>query len=131
MRVVAYSHNNLPGLPAKLQDEFKAKFNDDWYTSATYSGLALMEAAIAKAKSTDPVKVAAAMEGLRFEGVAGEVEMRKSDHQLQQPLFISEWARADPKHPYSVENTGYNFREVKAIPAYVASTPTSCQMKRP
>ena len=131
VRVVAYSHNNLPGLPAKLQDEFKAKFNDDWYTSATYSGLALMEAAIAKAKSTDPVKVAAAMEGLRFEGVAGEVEMRKSDHQLQQPLFISEWARADPKHPYSVENTGYNFREVKAIPAYVASTPTSCQMKRP
>ena len=131
VRVVAYSHNNLPGLPAKLQDEFKAKFNDDWYTSATYSGLALMEAAIAKAKSTDPVKVAAAMEGLRFEGVAGEVEMRKSDHQLQQPLFISEWAKADAKHPYSVENTGYNFREVKAIPAYVASTPTSCQMKRP
>ena len=61
VRVVAYSHNNLPGLPSKLQDEFKAKFNDDWYTSATYSGLALMEAAIAKAKSTDPVKVAAAM----------------------------------------------------------------------
>jgi branched-chain amino acid transport system substrate-binding protein len=57
--------------------------------------------------------------------------MRKSDHQLQQPLFISEWAKADAKHPYSVENTGYNFREVKAIPAYVSSTPTSCQMKRP
>ena len=57
--------------------------------------------------------------------------MRKTDHQLQQPLYISEWAKADAKHPYSVENTGFNFREVKAIPAYVASTPTSCQMKRP
>jgi branched-chain amino acid transport system substrate-binding protein len=131
VRVVAYSHNNLPGIAAKLQDEFKAKFNDDWYTSATYSGLALMEAAITKAKSTEPSKVAPAMEGMKFQGVAGEDEMRKSDHQLQQPMFISEWAKADAKHPYSVENTGFQFREVKAIPAYVASTPTSCQMKRP
>jgi branched-chain amino acid transport system substrate-binding protein len=68
---------------------------------------------------------------MRFEGLTGELEMRKSDHQLQMPLYISEWAKADAKHPYSVENTGYNFREVKALPAYVASTPTSCQMKRP
>jgi len=71
------------------------------------------------------------MGGMRFEGFVGEVEMRKSDHQLQQPLYISEWAKTDAKHPYSVENTGFNFREVKAIPAYVASTPTACQMKRP
>ncbi len=131
VRVVAYAHNNLPGLPKQLQDDFKKKFNDDWYTAATYNGLAMLSDAFKKAKSTDPVKVAAAMDGMRFEGFVGEVEMRKSDHQLQQPLYISEWAKADAKHPYSVENTGFNFREVKAIPAYVASTPTSCQMKRP
>jgi branched-chain amino acid transport system substrate-binding protein len=131
VRVVAYSHNNLPGLPKQLQDDFKKKFNDDWYTAATYNGLAMLSDAFKKAKSTDPVKVAAVMDGMRFDGFVGEVEMRKSDHQLQQPLYISEWAKADAKHPYSVENTGFNFREVKAIPAYVASTPTSCQMKRP
>ena len=130
VRVVAYAHNNLPGVPKKLQDDFKAKFNDDWYTAATYTGINLLAAAMTKANSTDPVKVAPALEGLRIQGVAGEIEMRKSDHQLQQALFISEWEKADAKHPYSVENTGYNFREVKAIPAYVASTPTSCQMKR-
>jgi len=33
--------------------------------------------AMAKAKSTDPVKVAAAMEGLKFKGFNGEVEVRK------------------------------------------------------
>ena len=32
---------------------------------------------------------------------------------------------------YSVEKTGYTFAPVKYIEAYVASTPTSCQMKRP
>jgi branched-chain amino acid transport system substrate-binding protein len=58
--------------------------------------------------------------------------MRKTDHQLQQPLYISQWQKADAKpNDYSVENTGYNFRTVKTYEPYVASTPTSCQMKRP
>jgi branched-chain amino acid transport system substrate-binding protein len=130
VRVVGIIHNGLAGVQ-KWQGEYKAKFNDDWYTGQTYNGLALLSAAMAKAKSTDPVKVALAMSGLQFQGVQGELEMRKSDHQMQQPLFISEWRKADAKNPYSVENTGFNFQEVKAIPSYVSSTPTSCQMKRP
>ncbi len=50
-----------PASRSKLQDEFKKKFNDDWYTSATYNGLAMLRAAFKKANSTDPVKVAAAL----------------------------------------------------------------------
>lgn len=57
--------------------------------------------------------------------------MRASDHQLQQALYISEWRKADARNPYSVENTGYNFQELKALDAQVASTPTTCRMKRP
>jgi branched-chain amino acid transport system substrate-binding protein len=128
---VAYSHSNMPGETGKLAAEFKQKFNDDWYTHATYHELALLSNAMAAAKSTDPVKVAAAMEGLKFKSFNGDVEMRKQDHQLQQPLFISVWQKADAKYPYSVENTGYTFVPVKQIDAFVSSTPTSCQMKRP
>jgi branched-chain amino acid transport system substrate-binding protein len=130
VRMVAYSHNSVPGIQ-KYQDDFKKRFNDDWYTQATYNGMVMLTEGMARAKSTDPVKVAAAMEGLKFKGFQGEVEMRKTDHQLQQGLYISEWRKADAKHPYSVENTGWNFQEVRAIESYVASTPTSCQMKRP
>ena len=130
VRVVAIGHNSLPGV-VKWENDFKAKFNDDWYTLQTYNAMAMLSAGMAKAKSTDPVKVAVAMSGLKFEGFAGEVEMRKADHQLQQPVFISEWRKADAKHPYSVENTGFNFQEVRAFPSYVSSTPTSCQMKQP
>jgi branched-chain amino acid transport system substrate-binding protein len=130
VRMVAYSHNSLPSIQ-KYQDEFKKRFNDDWYTHATYNGLAMLSEGMARAKSTDPVKVAAAMEGLKFKGFQGEVEMRKTDHQLQQGLYISEWRKANAKNAYSVENTGWNFQEVRAIESYVASTPTSCQMKRP
>ena len=131
VRMVAYAYTNMPGLPTKLENEFKAKFNDDFYVLAAYNGAAMLSDAMAKAKSTDPVKVAAAMEGLTFQGFSGEFTMRKADHQLQMPLYISSWEKATKTHPYSVENTGMNFAEVKAIPAYVASTPTSCQMKRP
>lgn len=130
VRVVGIGHNGLPGL-AKWQADFKKRFNEDWNILGVYNALAMLSEGMAKARSTDPVKVATAMGGLRFQGFNGEVEMRKADHQLQQALHISEWARASAKNAYSVENTGFNFQELRTIPAYVASTPTSCQMKRP
>jgi branched-chain amino acid transport system substrate-binding protein len=86
---------------------------------------------MAKAKSTDPVKVAHAMEGMKFKSFNGDVEMRKTDHQLQQPLYIAVWEKASPKYPYSIEKTGMTLVPVKEYPSYVSSTPTSCQMKRP
>jgi branched-chain amino acid transport system substrate-binding protein len=129
VRMVAYSYTSLPGI-VKMQDEYKKKFGDDWYTHTTYNGLMLLSEGMAKAKSTDPVKVADAMAGLTVKGIAGDITMRKTDHQMQQPLFISEWAKATPSAPYSVENTGFNFQQIKAIDSYVASTPTSCQMKK-
>jgi branched-chain amino acid transport system substrate-binding protein len=70
-------------------DEFKKKYNDDFYTGSTIRIFETLGAAMAKAKSTDPVKVAAAMEGLKFKSFNGEVEMRKTDHQLQQPLYMA------------------------------------------
>jgi branched-chain amino acid transport system substrate-binding protein len=128
---VAISHSNYTGDLAALRNDFKKKFNDDYYTFQTYLGLRMLSEGMAKAKSTDPVKVANAMSGLKFQGTVGEVEMRKADHQLQQHMFISKWTKADAKHPYSEENTGFNFAVVKQLEPYVASTPTSCQMKRP
>ena len=49
---------------------------------------------MAKAKSTDPVKVAKALEGLTVKSFTGDVTMRAADHQLQQALFISKWQKA-------------------------------------
>ena len=129
--IVGYADSNMPGDIGKVVNDFKAKFNDDYYTLAVHHAFNLLSTAMAKAKTTDPVKVAAAMEGLKFKSFAGEVEMRKADHQLQQGLYVSVWKKADANKPYSVENTGYNFQSVKYYEPFVASTPTSCQMKRP
>ena len=128
---IAYNHSNYTGELGAIMKEFKQKYNDDFYTFAIYNGVVLLSEAISKAKSTDPMKVAAAMEGLTFKGFNGDSQMRKSDHQLQQGLFISKWQKVDAKNSYSVENTGYTFAPIKYIEGYVASTPTSCDMKRP
>lgn len=129
--MVAYAHSNMPGEVGKISNDFKAKFNDDYYTLATYHAFSMLSTAMAQAKTTEPAKVAQVLEGLKFNSFNGEVEMRKTDHQLQQGLFMTVWKKADAKNPYSVENTGYNFQPVKYYEPYVASTPTSCQMKRP
>ena len=129
--MVGYGHLNMPGTMEKIVKGFKAKVNDDMYTGTVYTGLNMLDQAFARAKTTDPVKVAATMEGMKFQNYNGEVEMRKSDHQLQQGLYITRWEKAGGKNPIDSENTGYTFAPVKYFEPYVASTPTSCQMKRP
>jgi branched-chain amino acid transport system substrate-binding protein len=128
---IAYSHYNMGGQMDKWMKEFKTKYNDDFYTGSIVRVYEMLGHAMAKAKSTDPVKVAAAMEGLKVKSFNGEVEMRKTDHQLQQPLYMTVWKKAGGKFPYSPENTGMTLVPLKEYPNYVSSTPTSCQMKRP
>jgi branched-chain amino acid transport system substrate-binding protein len=128
--VVAYGHSNHKGELGEMGQEFLKKFNDDYYTFATYNGIQLLAGAMAKAKSTNPVAVAKAMEGLSVKSFAGDVQMRASDHQLQQSMFITKWQKAKPGE-YSVEKTGYTFVPIKQMDPYVSSTPTSCQMTRP
>ncbi|MCG2593479.1 branched-chain amino acid ABC transporter substrate-binding protein [Ramlibacter sp. XY19] len=128
--VVAYGHANHGGELGQIGAEFNKKFDDDYYTYATYNGINLLGAAMAKAKSTNPVAVAKAMEGLTVKSFGGDVTMRASDHQLQQAMYITKWQKAK-KGEYSVEKTGYTFVPIKQMDPYVSSTPTSCQMKRP
>jgi branched-chain amino acid transport system substrate-binding protein len=128
---IAYSHYNMGGQMEKWMGEFKGKFNEDFYTGSVIHIYTALGEAMAKAKSTDPVKVAVALEGMKFKSYNGDVEMRKTDHQLQQPLYMTVWQKADKKYPYSPENTGMTLAPVKTFESYVSSTPTSCQMKRP
>lgn len=128
---VGYGHPNMTGDIQKYADEFNVKFKDDLYTLAFYHVFGALSNAMAKAGSTDPVKVAAALEGLKFKSFNGEVEMRKTDHQLQQPLYLTVWQKAGGKYTYSPEKTGMTLVPVKEYPSYVSSTPTTCQMKRP
>lgn len=135
VRYVAYwnLNNEKPGsVGEKIYKEFKTRFKDDYYTMATYSVIRALAEAFNKAGSTDPVKVAFALEGLKFQSINGEVEMRAADHQLQQPLYIASWQKVDGKQVrYDSENTGFGWRTEKVFDSFVAAQPTSCNMKRP
>jgi branched-chain amino acid transport system substrate-binding protein len=133
VKQVSYWHPNNETFSGKeFVEEYKKRYNDDFYVMATYSVVAMMSKAIKEAKSTDPVKVAFAMEGMKVKSLNGEVEMRKTDHQLQQPLYIATWTKVNNKDvKFDQENTGYGWKTDRKIDTYIASQPTSCDMKRP
>lgn len=111
---------------------FNAKFpNEMFATSPAYNIFKSLPLAMAKAKSTDPVKVAKALENLTFKSFNGDVTMRATDHQLQQPLYLVTWNKMDAKNTINVEKTGNTWTHEKTFESYISSTPTTCQMKRP
>ena len=133
VKMIAYWHpNNETFSGHEIAESFKKKYGDDFYTLATYTITNYLAKAIKEAKSTDPIKVAYAMEGMKFKDLNGEVEMRKADHQLEQPLYIATWSKVDGKTvKYDQENTGYGWKTDQKVDTYIAAQPTSCQMKRP
>ena len=129
---VSYAHYNMGGEVGKMADAYRAKFDEDFFTLSILRIFETLGQAMYNAKSADPVKVAFALEGLKMKSIfGGDIEMRKSDHQLQQTLYISVWQKADAKYPYKPEHTEMTLAPVAEFAPYVSSTPTSCQMKRP
>ncbi|MGA7778870.1 MAG: branched-chain amino acid ABC transporter substrate-binding protein [Paraburkholderia sp.] len=135
VRYVGYLGPNTKGNPPEADqvfDGFKKKYDDDFFEMAAYTGIAMLSKAFKETKSTDPVKVAKALEGIKVQSLNGTVEMRASDHQAEQPLVIATWVKADGKDvKYDQEKTGYGWRTDAVLDASSAVQPTTCQMKRP
>lgn len=88
-----------------------------------------LQAAIEKAGSLDPEKIAAAMEGMARPDMLGhETIMRADDHQLFFPYYVSVFAK-DVK--YDSEKTGLGWKPVQSYKAEELIVPTTCNMKRP
>jgi branched-chain amino acid transport system substrate-binding protein len=126
-------HKNLEpnkALPYAL--EYKKRYNTDFYFLRVNNLVQMLARALELARSADPLKVAQALEDMRIEGDTGEIWMRKDDHQLMQPLYVSTMARADGKDPrYDIDGSGYGFRTNFAVPASATVVPTTCKMARP
>jgi branched-chain amino acid transport system substrate-binding protein len=116
-------------------EAFKKKFGatEDPYTSAMPHALEMLERAMTQAKSTEPAKVAKALEGMKIDGFFGPIEMRAQDHQLIQPLFIGTFAKVDGKTvKFNADGTKeFGFRMDHKLPAAQTAMTSTCQMKRP
>ncbi|MCC8964455.1 branched-chain amino acid ABC transporter substrate-binding protein [Bradyrhizobium sp. Pear76] len=117
-----------------FEKDFRAKTGISvWYPRAV-NEMRMFKAAAEKANSIDPVKVAAALEGMKFEVFdGGEGFIRKDDHQFFQPIYISSFGSlADKaKEPFDEENTGWGWHIVSKIDTAQTMLPTTCNMKRP
>ena len=127
-----WGHNAPTPELEKIYVAYRAKFDEDFIFAAHWNSMNMLSTAMLKAKSSDPKAVARALEGMKYQSPIGEIEMRKTDHQLLAPLYLGIWAKQGSKGvKYDAEKTGYGFRSEVVWDSYVSAQPTSCQMVRP
>jgi branched-chain amino acid transport system substrate-binding protein len=141
-RVVAVSewHPNVGGAASEaFYAAFRQRFpepQDDYVHLRMQVLVEMLTAAIERARSTDAVAVARALEGASFDprtlGGLHAATMRAADHQLQQPLVVSVMERAGtPGVAHDVEGSGFGFRSLRRLDAAAATQPHQCRMTRP
>ena len=114
----------------EILEEFEDRYDGiEFYYLRIKTEMDMLKKAMEKAGSTDPLAVAQAMEGMTMQTPFGEVTMRKQDHQLLQPLFISTFSEDYPK--YDSEGTGIGWVMDAKLDAADTAVQSSCEMKRP
>jgi branched-chain amino acid transport system substrate-binding protein len=126
-------HQNIQGYPLeKYYLDYKKRHGEDWGFIPIKYTVEMWIRAMEKANSTDPNKVALALEGMRYDGGVGEVWMRPDDHQLVEPVFVATFTKAGKdgvKH--DSDDTGYGWKTDMRIDAKENILPTTCKMERP
>lgn len=137
-RVVAVAdwHPNVGGAASDAYYQaFRARFPsaaDDYLVLRMPLMIEMLAGALTRAGSADPVAVARALEGMKFDNGFHASTMRAQDHQLIQPLYVMEMDRAGtPGVKFDNEGSGYGFRTLRAVPADRTAPPTTCAMERP
>ena len=88
----------------------------------------MFKLAVEKAKATEPIAVANALETVSFESPYGRVFMNKDNHQVSMPMLI-EVLRDNMN--YGLEGTKLNFEPIDKFDATQVDNKNTCNMKRP
>jgi hypothetical protein len=89
---------------------------------------AFMIKAMEGTKSTKPIDIAFALEGMKMMTPTGEYTMRAEDHQALAPQIVSVFSK-NVKPEFTIENTGMGWITLMEIPQI--NVPTTCKMERP
>ena len=115
-----------------LAKAYKARTGKEFLAPRIEMTPRFLAAAINKAQSTDPVKIARALEDLTIDSVVGPVRMRGDDHQLLLPQVVNTIAPVDGKAvKVGWEGTNYGFRTDAAYTGNELAQGTDCKMARP
>src|SRR5258706_5293315 len=115
-----------------LDYQSKYKTNADLAYLPAFRTVEMVANAIDQAGTTDPVKVAHALEGMHFAGPTGDSWMRAEDHQIIAPIFVMSFVKAgQPGAKHDVEGTGYGWKTDAVFSAKDMVPPVRCAMERP
>jgi branched-chain amino acid transport system substrate-binding protein len=126
-------HSNIADNGAEtFANDYHRKYKDDFYYNTAKTELEMLARAMNEAKSADPLKVAKALEGMKYQSDTGQVWMRADDHQLMQPIYIATFTKAGGKDVrHEVEGTGYGWKTDIRVESKDTVLPTTCKMERP
>jgi branched-chain amino acid transport system substrate-binding protein len=130
-QVLTWHANVADNRIEKFANDYRKRFNEDFFYNTTKTELEMLAKAIDQAGSADPLKVAHALEGMRYQSDTGEVWMRREDHQLLQPIYLATFTVVGPGVRYDAEGTGYGWRTDVRVEAPDTAMPTTCKMERP
>jgi branched-chain amino acid transport system substrate-binding protein len=126
---------NIGDVPSQaFEKALRSKYawNFSMFYPAAVNEMRMLAAAVEKAKSLEPIKIALALEGMEFEVYdGGKGYMRKDDHQFFQPMYIASFGELTNGEPFEEENTGWGWKVVSKIDTEQTVLPTTCQMNRP
>jgi branched-chain amino acid transport system substrate-binding protein len=134
IRLVHESHPGNPNAPKALGDYItgyrKLHPQNDVNQPRIHTALNMLVLAIKKAGTTDADKVAAALEGMEYTNLSGDqLVMRRQDHQLQMPVYISVHTNKNIK--YDLDASGFGLFLESKVDRDKVSQPTTCKMQRP
>ena len=129
----------LPNAPtpeaAAFYRSFRERFprpQDDYVHVRMQLMLEALAQAIERARGSEPLAVARALESADVQLAGQRGRMRAADHQFQQPLMVGVMERQGaPGVTFDVEGSGYGFRVVRQLDAERAAMPHGCRMVRP
>lgn len=130
-QVLTWHANIADNKVEKFANDYRKKYQNDFYYNTAKTELEMLAKAINEAGSTDPLKVAKVLEGMKYQSDTGEVWMRPDDHQLMQPIYIATFTKAGKDVRYDAEGTGYGWRTDFRVEAADTVMPTTCKMERP
>lgn len=131
---VAEWHPNVGGAASDaFYQAFRTRYpepKDDYVHLRMQMMVEMLARAIETAGSTDAIKVARALEGMRYVNDFHDATIRADDHQVLQPLYVSVMARQGGDVRFDNEGSGYGFRTVRKLKAAQTTLPTTCKMER-
>lgn len=130
---VAESYPNIKNDAANaFEKALRDKYGFSLFYPRAVNQMRMLALAADKAKSIEPVKVAAALEDMKYQVYGGgEGFMRKDDHQFFQPIYISQFGELKNNEKFDEEKTGWGWKEVAKIDTAQTVLPTTCKMTRP